>query len=229
MADSVSPVLSSIEARVLGVLVEKQHTVPDSYPLSLNALVSGCNQKSNRFPVMQVSQTDVLEAIEKLEQVSLVSESSGGRVTRYAHHFEEVFNIPVQSVALIAMLLLRGPQTAGELRIHCERLHKFADISSVEAFLEEMTVRSSGSLVVKLPRKTGARENRWFHLLSEDSDNEAYIDTCALSDRHDSVSFDDFHALKSDFIKLEAEVAVLRKAVDQLKAQILLQEKHMEE
>jgi len=126
-----SPLLSAAEARVLGVLVEKQRTVPDAYPLTLNAIVAGCNQKSSRDPVLSLSDTEVQEALDGLKHRSLAIETSGGRVMRYAHNAERALALPSQSVALLAALLLRGPQTAGELRINTERMHRFADISTV--------------------------------------------------------------------------------------------------
>src|SRR3990172_8433477 len=160
------PVLSFLETRVLGVLAEKQRTVPDSYPLTLNSLVSGCNQKSSRDPVIEASEAEVLVALDSLRGMSLIVETSGGRASRYAHNIERVLHIPTQSTALLTMMMLRGPQTAGELRISCERLHKFADISPVESFLVELAERAAGGLVVELPRQPGSRENRWMHLLS---------------------------------------------------------------
>lgn len=156
--------LTPEEARVLAVLVEKQHTVPDSYPLSLNALTLGCNQKTARDPVMNLSEADVLAAVNGLKELSLVSEVSGSRVVRFDHNAARGLGVPSQSVALLTMLILRGPQTAAELRLHCERLHRFVDISSVEGFLEELAEREPHR-VVKLPRAPGAREARWAHLL----------------------------------------------------------------
>lgn len=156
--------LTPEEARVLAVLVEKQHTVPDSYPLSLNALTLGCNQKTAREPVMNLSEADVLAAVNGLKELSLVSEVSGSRVVRFDHNAARGLGVPSQSVALLTMLILRGPQTAAELRLHCERLHRFIDISSVEGFLEELAEREPHR-VVKLPRSPGAREARWAHLL----------------------------------------------------------------
>src|SRR4030095_479293 len=145
-----SPTLSPTEARVLGVLVEKQRTVPDTYPMSLNAIVGGCNQKTSRDPLMAVTDADAQAAIDSLKGISLVVETSGGRVMRYAHNTERVLGLPAQSVALLAVLMLRGPQTAGELRINCDRLHRFADISAVEGFLQELATRSAGALAVEL-------------------------------------------------------------------------------
>src|SRR5947208_11653409 len=160
------PTLSLLQTRVLGTLVEKQHTVPDTYPLTLNALVAGCNQKSSRSPVIEVTEAEVQVALDSLRSANLVIESSGGRVARYSHNFERVLQIPSQAAALLTVLMLRGPQTAGELRINCERLHSFSDISAVQGFLEELAARQAGPLVLELPRLPGARENRWAHLLS---------------------------------------------------------------
>jgi len=162
--------LSPVEARVLGVLAEKQRTVPDSYPLTLNALLAGCNQKTSRQPLMELGEAQVQDALESLRARSLVTESSGGRAMRFAHNADRVLRIPSQSLALLTVLMLRGPQTAGELRIACERMHNFADISSVEAFLDELAERAAGALVRKLPRQAGAREQRWAHLLSGEPD-----------------------------------------------------------
>lgn len=150
-----------MEARVLAVLIEKERTVPDTYPLTLNALAAGCNQKTSRDPVMNCSDTDILEALDVLRRHSLILETSGGRVMRYAHNTKRVLEIPSESVALLATLLLRGPQTAGELRINCERLCRFSDISAVEGFLTELAERPSGALVAALPRLPGTREGRW--------------------------------------------------------------------
>jgi len=159
-------VLSLLESRVLGVLVEKERTVPDSYPLTLNALVAGCNQKSSRDPVLNASETDVQAGVDGLKSMLLVIERSGGRVARYAHNVERMMNVPQQAAALLAVLMLRGPQTAGELRINCERLHRFADIPAVEALLNQLAERPEGALVAELPHQPGSRENRWVHLLS---------------------------------------------------------------
>lgn len=158
--------LSLLQTRVLGVLIEKQRTVPDSYPLTLNALVTGCNQKSSRDPVLEVSEGDVAAVIDELRVIDMVNEVSGSRVPRYEHLLGRALQIPSQSVALLAILMLRGPQTAGELRLNCERLHRFADISAVEGFLDELAAREAGALVVQMPKQAGARECRWAHLLS---------------------------------------------------------------
>lgn len=203
VAPTELPELSLLETRILGVLSEKQRTVPDTYPLSLNALCSGCNQKSSRDPVMDVSEAEVAAALPRLKALKLVTEALGGRVTRYGHQLGLVLQIPSQSVALLTALMLRGPQTAGELRVNCERLHKFADISAVEAFLNELAERSAGALVVELPRLPGARENRWAHLLSGQPDVEALANAAA--------------ARSGDVSGLQERVTHLEREVDDLK------------
>jgi len=200
------PALSLIETRVLGVLYEKQHTVPDTYPLTLNSLVSGCNQKTSRSPVIDASDAQVLEALDSLKAASLVIESSGGRATRYEHNVDRVLHVPEQSASVLTALMLRGPQTPGELRLACERLYRFADISSVEAFLEELAALEAGALVMQLPRLPGARERRWAHLLSGTPSIEAVVDTAAGVDG----SSLDIDALRARVATLEAEVSELK-------------------
>ena len=165
MANPLPP-LSAVQARVLGTLAEKERTVPDTYPLSLNALVSGCNQKTSRNPVMEVTETQAREALDDLKALHLVMETSGGRVTRYSHNLERVLQVPSQSAAILTVLMLRGPQTVGELRINTERMHPFSDLSAVQGFLDELASRPAGALVTELPRQPGSRETRWMHLLS---------------------------------------------------------------
>src|SRR5205807_3224523 len=130
------------------------------------ALIAGCNQKTSRDPVLSATEAEVQSTVDRLKSLSLIVESSGGRVMRYAHNVERVLAVPSQAVALLATLMLRGPQTAGELRINAERLHRFTDISAVEGFLHELASRAAGALVVELPRLPGTRETRWAHLLS---------------------------------------------------------------
>src|ERR1700758_4607945 len=166
---STLPLLSLLETRVLGVLVEKERTVADTYPLSLNALVAGCNQKSNRDPVIEATDAEVQAAVDALKSPTMVIESSGARVARYSHNIGRVLKIPDQAVALLAGLMLRGAQTSAELRTGTERLYRFADISSVEAFLNELASRApeqGGALVKHLGRRPGEREARWMHCLS---------------------------------------------------------------
>ena len=200
--------LSLLETRVLGTLYEKQHTVPDSYPLTLNALVSGCNQKTSRSPVMEATDAEVQGALDSLKSANLVMETSGGRVSRYSHNFERVIQVPSQSAAILTLLMLRGPQTAGELRINCERLHSFADISAVQGFLDELAGRPAGALVAQLARQPGSRESRWAHLLS----GEPKVEAVAGAVQKD-VPVDEVAVLKADVARLEGEVAALKELV----------------
>jgi uncharacterized protein YceH (UPF0502 family) len=210
--------LTPLEARVLGVLVEKQHTVPDTYPLSLNALTAGCNQKTARSPVMSATEADVQAAIDGLKRLSLVMEASSSRVTRYEHNMNRVLGIPSQAAALLTVLLLRGPQTTSELRMNAVRLHGFADNSSVEAFLDELAARTP-PLAVKLPRAPGARENRWMHLLC----GEVNVEQFAAGGREagdESVPPGEFEALKAEQERLAGEVAQLRALVERMAAEL---------
>ncbi|HYR36306.1 MAG TPA: YceH family protein [Burkholderiales bacterium] len=204
-------VLSLLETRVLGTLYEKQHTVPDSYPLTLNALVSGSNQKTSRSPVMEATEAEVQAALDSLKSANLVIETSGGRVSRYSHNLERVLQVPSQSAAILTVLMLRGPQTAGELRINCERLHSFVDISAVEGFLDELAARSAGALVVQLLRLPGSRETRWAHLLSGAPSLEA-VEKKADAD----VSLGEMAALKANVARLESELAALQELVGRI-------------
>ena len=199
--------LSLLETRVLGTLYEKHRTVPDSYPLTLNALVSGSNQKTSRSPVMEASEAEVQAALDSLKSANLVMETSGGRVSRYSHNIERVLQVPSQSVAILTVLMLRGPQTAGELRINCERLHSFADISAVEGFLEELAARPAGALVVQLARLPGSRENRWAHLLSG---------APKLETIEKDVPLGEAAGLKADVARLESELAALKELVGRI-------------
>lgn len=208
MAAALTP-LSLLETRVLGTLVEKQRTVPDTYPLSLNALTAGCNQKTSRNPVMAVTEAEVLQAVDSLSEQGLVLTLSGSRVVRFAHYLEKVLGVPTQASALLTVLMLRGPQTAGELRLNCERMHKFADISSVEAFLEELAERTEAGLVVEMPRLPGARENRWMHLLSGPVEMESF--TAGATTPTPALA-----QLQARVDTLEAEVASLREMLDEL-------------
>jgi len=207
------PVLSPLETRVLGVLVEKQLTTPDYYPLSLNALVAGCNQKTSRDPVMNASDAEVQTALDELKEKSLVSHSWGSsrRVVRYAHNLPTGLRTDPGTTALLAVLMLRGPQTNGELRIACERLYRFADLSAVEGYLEEMANRPIGALVVKLPKQPGSREHRWAHLLNGPIDIESFANS-------DSgvTGIAPIAALAEDVAQLRDEVSHLRAQVEKL-------------
>ena len=211
------PVLTLVQTRVLGVLVEKERTVPDTYPLTLNSLAAGCNQKTSRDPVINASDAEIQAAIDDLKRLSLVLETSGGRVMRYSHNVKRVLEIPSESVALLASLMLRGPQTAGELRINSERLCRFSDISAVEGFLNELAQRSSGALVVELPRQAGARETRWLHLLSGPP-AEAMLHPVA--ELHVAQPDPSAAKLIERVVRLEAELAELKSTVASLCAKL---------
>jgi len=203
--------LTPLEARVLGVLVEKQATVPDTYPLSLNSLVAGCNQKTARNPVIEATDAEVMTAVDGLKSMSLVFEGSGSRVVKFEHNAPRVLLAPSAAVALLAVLFLRGPQTAAELRLNCERLHKFADISSVEGFLDELANKPT-PMVVKLPRAAGEREARWAHLLC----GEVAAPALRAAPGDNSVSAGELAALKAEQTRLAAEVADLRELVQKI-------------
>ena len=201
--------LTAPQARVLATLLEKSRTVPDSYPLTLNSLLAGCNQKSSRDPVMQLTESEVQQALDDLRQQTLVLEIGGARVARWEHNFTRGVGVPDQSAALLGLLMLRGPQTAGELRINAERWYRFADISSVEAFLDELQERSAekgGPLVVLLPRAPGAREPRWAHLLCGPVDASNFGNNAEGSPP----------GLQARVDALEADVAALRATVQRL-------------
>ncbi len=210
-----SPMLSLIEARVLGTLMEKARTVPDSYPLTLNTVLLGCNQKSSREPLMELTEADVANALNALKAANLVRESSGSRSTRFEHNFQRGIGVPEQSAVLLGLLMLRGPQTAGELRLNAERWYKFADISSVEGFLDELQARSpdkGGPLVLKLALAPGAREPRWAHLLCGPVDGTQTV----ASRSSDGTSGSTAERLE----RLECEVAQLRQTVQKLCAEL---------
>jgi uncharacterized protein len=211
------PVLSPAETRVLGVLVEKERTVPDIYPLSLNALTAGCNQKNNRDPLMSLTEGEVQAAVDRLKPLSLVIESSGSRVMRYSENVQRVLKVPTEAVALLAALWLRGPQTAAELRSASERLHRFADVSSVEGYLEELATRPTeqgGPLVMLMQRRPGSREPRWAHLLSGTPAEEA-ASPAAPAEANGS---GELAELREEVRRLSDDVAMLKDQVQRLVA-----------
>ena len=159
-------VLSDSEVRVLASLIEKEGTTPEYYPLSLNALTLACNQKTNRDPVVSYGEDTVTEALESLRASRLVRSAAGSRVVKYEHSVLEVFNIGRRELALLCTLMLRGPQTVGELRDRSERLRSFSDLEEVEACLEGLMRFEGGALVTRLARQPGTKEPRYRHLLS---------------------------------------------------------------
>ena len=204
--------LTPLEARVLGVLIEKQATVPDTYPLSLNAIVSGCNQKTARQPVIEATEAEVMTAVDGLKALSLVFEGSGSRVVKFEHNTARVLHLPTQAVALLAALMLRGPQTGAELRLNCERLHRFVDISSVEGFLDELAAKPV-PMVVKLARAPGSREARWAQLLC----GEVALPAAGAGGAGDEgVSAGEISALKAEQTRLAEEVESLKSLVQRI-------------
>ena len=203
--------LTPLEARVLGVLVEKQHTVPDTYPLSLNALVAGCNQKTARLPVIEATDAEVLTAVDGLKGLSLVFEGSSSRAIKFEHNLGRVHGVPADAVAVLAVLMLRGPQTAAELRLTCERLHRFTDIGAVEACLAGLAERFPPR-VIKLARAPGAREARWAHLLCGEVAH-APDGATGLAEAAAGVSAGELSAIKAEQTRLAAEVSELRALV----------------
>ncbi|QRI91810.1 YceH family protein [Delftia lacustris] len=217
--DPRSTPLTAVEARVLATLMEKARTVPDSYPLTLNALVTGCNQKSSRDPVMEVSESEAQEALDSLRLRTMSVQISSARATRWEHNFPRGVGVPDQSAVLLSLLMLRGPQTAGELRINSERWHRFADISSVEAFGRAARAQrgKGGPLVVLLPRAPGAREQRWAHLLCGPVDVNAIASAPAAAGARGD-------ALAQRVVDLEAQVRQLQARLAHVYAQLGLEE-----
>jgi len=218
----VEPVkLTSVEARVLGALIEKEVTTPDYYPLTLNALVNACNQRSNRDPVMDLDEDDVRQALHGLEEKHLAgrARSADGRVTKYEHWLGEAFNFSRTETALICVLLLRGPQTPGELRSRTERMHAFAEIGDVLSGLQKLIERET-PLVALMPRQPGARESRYAHLLSGPVDS-SLVDTGApiVETAGDaSAQSERITQLENSLLELQREVSALRHKVDRLTA-----------
>ena len=208
--------LSPLEARVLGVLVEKQSTVPDTYPMSLNGLVGGSNQKTARQPVMEAAPDEVMAALDGLKGLSLVFEGSGSRVVKFEHNMGRVLHVPSQAVALLAVLMLRGPQTSAELRLNSERLHRFVDISSVEGFLDELAAKER-PLVLKLALAPGAREARWAHLLCGEVAQEAFVQNSEAGGSGagigTAISIGELASLRAEQTRLAGELEALREQV----------------
>lgn len=215
--------LSPLEARVIGCLIEKEVTTPEHYPLSLNALTNACNQKSNREPVMSLSESEVQQALDSLVKNHLVSEKSGfgSRVVKYQHRF---FNsefggthFDAQQLGVVCCLLLRGPQTPGELRSRTARLCKFADVSEVEQTLNQLARHEDGPFVAQLPREPGRRESRYAQLFC--GEVEAAVVSQPLAD--ESVAGSDRHRIE----RLEQTVTELRRELDDLKQQVARMER----
>jgi len=204
--------LTPVEARVIGCLVEKQRTVPDTYPLSLNALVTACNQSSNRDPVVSYDEATVVGAIDSLKAKGLariVHPSSGSRATKYRHVFDEALELEDGPVSVLAILFLRGAQTAAELRTRTERMHPFADMEELESALTVLASRDE-PLVQRLERRPGEREARWIQLLSETAPPSSAREEGPAGAPSARSSVAD---LEERVAKLEEEVALLRQAL----------------
>jgi len=210
--DDPIPSLAAHEARVLGSLIEKQLTTPDYYPLTLNALTNACNQLSNRDPVVSYDENTVVRAIEVLREKRLATLYSGGesRVAKYKHTLTDALLLTPAEVALLCVLLLRGPQTVGELRTRTERLFKFDNLPEVEAALHALAARQPQPLVAKLPRQPGTKESRYAQLLSE---AERAVPPAPAESAPPAPAPD-------RFAQLEAEVAALRREFDELKRKL---------
>lgn len=205
--------LTAIEARIIGCLIEKEVTTPDLYPLSLNALTNACNQKSNREPVMSLSESEVLDAVDALIERRLVSDESAfnSRVSKYQHRFCNTefgdLKLSEQEKGIVCCMLLRGAQTPGEIRTRTNRLTTFRDVKEVENVLEHLASEEKGPLVVKLPREAGKRESRYMHLFCGEV-NVSAIEPVAVSPSSVRIN------------QLEQEVAMLREELEALKAQV---------
>jgi uncharacterized protein len=207
-------VLTETEARVLGSLVEKDITTPDYYPLSLNALVNACNQKSNRDPAMSLGEDAVRQALHSLNEKGLAGTSStaDSRVSKYEHRMQEAFNFTRRETALLCVLLLRGPQTTGELRGRTERMHRFEDLTDVQSTLQKLMTREE-PLVKVLPRQPGTKEARYAHLLCGE---QAGWDAPAVAE----VEVTSNSADSQRIARLEEEVAGLHREISDLKQEL---------
>lgn len=206
--------LSAIETRIIGCLIEKEKTTPDQYPLSLNALTNACNQKSNRDPVMNISEVEVQQTVDELVKKHLVSSAGGAssRVTKYRHRFANTefsqYKFNDREMGIVCVLFLRGPQTPGELRGRTNRLCEFNDIQQVEDTLEGLSSRDDGPFVVKLPREPGRRESRYAHLFSGEVDVSQFPTASEPMTRAEDTSRLD--TLEQRVNQLEAELAQLK-------------------
>jgi uncharacterized protein YceH (UPF0502 family) len=213
--------LDDVQIRVLGALLEKARTTPDSYPLSLNALTNACNQTSNREPVMSLAETEVSAALDALRRRSLVRAivRSGAGVTKYQHLVDEALGLVNRQLAVLCVLMLRGPQTAGELRTRTQRLHDYEDVADVESALTSLAAREPDPLVVKLPRRPGQREERWAHLLAGEAAARA-AEAASIAAAPGSAERVPVAPADDRVAKLEADVAALRGELADLRGEL---------
>ena len=217
------PLLDSEEVRVLGALLEKEATTPEYYPMSLNALVNACNQKSNRHPVVNYDDEIVLQAIERLRDKKMSAVIVGsGRVNKYAQRFSELLNLGRRELALMCTLLLRGPQTLGELSGRSERMHAFEDLEAVERTLDRLATHEAGKLVVRLSKSPGQKEARYAHLLSGEPAEEeetAGYSTVSAAPTLSPAGLDRISALEIEVAELRNEVAELSRRLEDFQRQ----------
>jgi uncharacterized protein YceH (UPF0502 family) len=221
--------LNEIEARVLGALVEKDVTTPDYYPLSLNALVNACNQKNNRDPVMNLDEEAVRQALATLQEKRLAGPASGAdsRVTKYDHRLQEAFNFTRGETAILCVLLLRGPQTPGELRSRTERMHRFEDLTEVQSTLQRL-MQHDPPLARVLPRQPGTKESRYKHLLAGDVEDIGDVAVASVARAPSPVSAQSHPADADRITLLERLVSDLRKEVAELKQELATFRKQFE-
>jgi uncharacterized protein YceH (UPF0502 family) len=208
--------LAPSEVRVLGSLIEKEATTPEYYPLSLNALVNACNQKSNRDPVVDYDDEIVLAAIERLRALKLAFIITGSRVTKYSQRISETLNLGRRELAALCTLLLRGPQTLGEIKDRSERMFAFGDLSEVETVLDKLADWPGGALVAKLPKQPGQKEIRFAHLLSGEPSIETVTENVATAPAGNSRLVQ----LEIDLQQLRAEFQELKQRFEHLEAQL---------
>jgi uncharacterized protein YceH (UPF0502 family) len=206
--------LDPVEVRVLGALMEKQLTTPEYYPLTLNALVAACNQKSNREPVMELGENEIQRALDRLQDEKMVWKVLGGRAVRFDHNLDAVWHLSKEEKALLTLLFLRGPQTAGEMRGRSDRLHSFDSVAQVEETLRDMGEHSE-PLVKQLPRRPGQKEERWAHTVGGAIVEPAY-DAPSSSDEPRATS----EPLSARVQRLEEQVAMLTNELHELKAKL---------
>ncbi|MGD0128033.1 MAG: YceH family protein [Terriglobia bacterium] len=212
--------LDEVEVRVLGALLEKEITTPEYYPLSLNALINACNQKSNRDPVMALDESAVRDALDSLTGKNLVGHASSAdsRVSKYTHHLQEVFNFDRRESAVLCVLLLRGPQTPGELRGRTERMYRFDDLSVVESALHRLMEREP-PLAMKLARQPGTKESRYAHLLAGELEEWSVPAEPQLVASTAGQDDDRITRLETELENLRKEVADLRQQLDDFRKQ----------
>jgi uncharacterized protein YceH (UPF0502 family) len=223
MENETDPLLTAVDARVLGCLLEKAATTPDAYPLTLNSLLLACNQKSNRHPVVEYEEEHVLESVDDLRKAKLVFrvDVAGSRVAKYRHNIDELLGLDNAGKALLTVLLLRGAQTLGELRTRCERMHAFATTEEVESTLKEIAEDVDRPLWTKLPRSAGKKEERYQHLFSGEPDPalETHGDEPSREPDGSPLSSRDarIQDLEETVAALQTELAELRTAFDQFR------------